>query len=315
MDIARLQYFERVARVRSFTRAAQELHVAQPALSKQVALLERELGAKVFERRGHDISLTQVGQLLLRHVDQVLRAFSVMESDVEDFVRARPVQVVIGASPTASRCLLPAVISRFALEYPHIALVIATKPSDRLLQDVADGRLDLAIGAVAAVAAEVKFQRVLDEDFALVISPSHPWADRSKVRFRELRNVDLVVPPMGLWYRDVVAPACARHGFSLKTRVELGDYETMRRLIRDGVGVGLMPRLGADESLVAVRVVEPELCRAVGWMHLASRPPFGPMAAFQELLQAHVAEHLQQMAIPRRAAEAAGAKQRARRAS
>jgi DNA-binding transcriptional LysR family regulator len=265
-DLTRLRYFERVARLSSFTRAAEELNLAQPALSKQIAAIERELGEKVFERSGRSITLTQTGRLLLSHTDRILEEFKKLQVEMGDFVQLSRTELRIGATRTISEYVLPNVIKPFLQQHPNVDLLIDTKGSDELAQDLVEGRLDAAISVLPVFHPRLQDETLFTEEFVLAVPRAHRWASRDELRFSELRDVPVILPTVGRWYRDIVGPACKQHGFRLKPRVELASYETIARLVESGVGVALVPSIAVGRGTVGVRITHPVLRRSIGWI-------------------------------------------------
>src|SRR5919202_2585098 len=139
MDITRLRYFERVARLAIFTRAAEDLHVAQPALSKQIAALEQEIGDRLFERVGHSIILTPAGRRLLEHTEAVLQAFARLETDMVAPTGTAYTQLHIGASPSLADTLLPGVVAACVRQPPSVQIVVKAGLITSLTEELVEG--------------------------------------------------------------------------------------------------------------------------------------------------------------------------------
>jgi DNA-binding transcriptional LysR family regulator len=145
MELRQLVYFERVAELGSFTRAAQSLHLVQPALSQQVAALEREVGLPLFHRGARGVRLTEAGERLLPYARRVLGELERARQAVDELRQIRTGRVALGLPPSATLSLLPAILEQYRERYPAVEVQIVEEMTDELVQQLVDGRLDLAL--------------------------------------------------------------------------------------------------------------------------------------------------------------------------
>jgi DNA-binding transcriptional LysR family regulator len=285
MDITRLRYFERVARLASFTRAAEDLHVAQPALSKQIAALEHEIGDRVFERvGGHSIILTQTGQRLLAHTEAVLEAFVRLETEMVAANGTAYTQLQIGASPSFAETLLPGVVAAFVRQHPSVQVVIKTGLITSLTDDLVEGRLDGAIGVLPNMNRLLRDELLFEEEYVLLMPARHEWAARTTVSFSELRDRPIILPTNLRRFPDYLAPALAQHGFRLRARVESASYALIKELVRADVGIAMVPQIVCDSSLPWAGIVDPRITRQVGWLERDGAPNMPSRSTFKALL-------------------------------
>lgn len=288
MDITRLRYFERVARLASFTRAAEDLHVAQPALSKQIAALEQEIGARLFERvGGHAIILTQAGQRLLAHTEAVLEAFVRLESEMVAPSGTAFTQVQIGASPSAAESLLPEVVAECMRLHPAVQIVVKTGLITSLTEDLVEGRLDAAIGVLPGMHRLLRDELLFEEEYVLLMPADHEWAARGSVSFAELRDRPIMLPTNLRQFPDYLGPALAQHGFRLRATVESASYALLKALVKSGVGMAMVPQIVCDGSLPSARISDPCITRQVGWLERDGAADMPGRATFKALLMQH----------------------------
>jgi DNA-binding transcriptional LysR family regulator len=291
MDITRLRYFERVARLASFTRAAEDLHVAQPALSKQIAALEHEIGDRLFERiGGHTIILTETGKRLLLHTEAVLEAFVRLETDLVAPNGTAHTQLQIGASPSFVETLLAGVIADCVRLHPSVQVVVKTGLITSLTDDLVEGRLDAAIGVLPNMHRLLRDELLFEEEYVLLVPSEHEWASRRQVDFAELRDQPMLLPTNMRRFPDYLAPALEQHGFRLRARVESASYALLKELVRGGAGVAIVPRIVSDGSLPCARIAEPRITRQVGWLEREGAPELPSRNTFRELLRARCRE-------------------------
>ncbi|MDQ3809635.1 MAG: LysR family transcriptional regulator, partial [Chloroflexota bacterium] len=145
MEVHQLAYFESVSRHLHFTRAAEELHVAQPSVSQQIRKLEHELGTPLFHRMKRHVALTEAGALFLRHARAILQQMEEARVEVQELSGLRKGRLAVGAPPSVGTHLFPRALAAFSRQHPGIALTFREGGSRTLLQLLEDGELDLAV--------------------------------------------------------------------------------------------------------------------------------------------------------------------------
>jgi DNA-binding transcriptional LysR family regulator len=288
MDLIRLRYFERVARLASFTRAAEELHVAQPALSKHVAALEREFGRRVFERAGHSIILTDAGRRLLAHTERLLEDYARLQVEMGQLSgSASYTQLRVGASHTIADHLLSGVVATFAQQHPRVQLMVESNLSHDLTKGLVEGRLEAVIGVLPSFDRLVNEEMLFEEEYVLMLPPNHTWKGRREVTFGELREEPVIVVPNLRGHRDFMAAACRLHGFRPPIRAEVTSHDLIATMVRAGVAPALVPSVTLDASLSWTHIVEPKITRQIGWMERRGSPSTEARRIFHELLVQH----------------------------
>ena len=267
MELRQLESFVAVAEEAHFTRAASRLHVAQPALSQQIRAFERELGVELFERTSRSVRLTPAGTALLPQARRALAAAddarrAAVEQSLEP---AGPVR--LGVTPTTGAHLLPARLAAFARAHPRVELLLREGGALALEEELASGRIDLAVITLPPHHDGLQTATLLSEELLLAVAPDHPLAARSEVALEELAAEPFVLYREGYGLRDAVLSACRLAGFTPRVALDGGETETVLRLCAAGLGVTLVPPLALDGGAsrpAAVPLAPPRPRRTLG---------------------------------------------------
>jgi len=267
MELQQLRYFVAVAESGKFTEAANDLHVAQPSVSKQVRKLEAELGAILLERRRAGVALTDAGAILLPWAKRVLADLDGARAEVAGLATLERGRLSVGATPSLSTVLLPRVLAAFHAEHPGITLSVVEAGSRDLVDRLAAGDLDLAL-VILPVPHEELFETtpLIREELVLAVAKKHPLARRKTVRVSDLRGVPLVMFRDGYDLRSATITACEQAGFHPTFAIEGAEMDGVLRMAAAGVGVAVVPSMVVERGgpLVPVRISQPTLARSVG---------------------------------------------------
>ena len=293
MELRQLLYFERVAELGSFTRAAQSLHLVQPALSQQVAALEREVGLPLFHRQARGVRLTEAGERLLPYARRVLGEVGRAQQALGQLAELRTGRVALGLTPSATLSLLPEILERYRALYPAVEVQIVEEMTDTLVEQVVDGRLDLALVSFPIEDTHLQTRPLFDEQLALVVPPNHRLASAETVNLAELADAPWILPYRRHGARALVEAACQQAGFSLQVAIELSGLGPIKALVQRGVGISILPPAIVDNEvrlglLRTVRVRHPTLVRTVGLARRRGEHPT-PAAAAMEAVIAEIA--------------------------
>ncbi|MGI8550003.1 MAG: LysR substrate-binding domain-containing protein [Dehalococcoidia bacterium] len=290
MELRQLRYFVAVAERRHFTAAAQALHLAQPALSQQIRLLEREVGVELFDRSGHRVRLTAAGEAFLPRAQRVLVEVQAAAVELGEFAGLLRGRVVVGALPSLAEHQLPPLLADFHARYPGLELVIREENTTELLSLVRAGAIDL--GFVHQLAAEpppadILLEELFTEDLVAVFAPGHRLAGHDPVSLEVLRDYPLLCSKPGSALRQTVLQACMRLGITPQIRFESGGTASVRALAAAGLGVAILPRSDADAvgPSVAWSPLTPLLRRTVALALTANR--YQPVAVRAFVTLAH----------------------------
>jgi LysR family nitrogen assimilation transcriptional regulator len=293
MDLKQLEYFVRVAELGSFTRAAQALDVAQPALSRQVRLLEVELRQNLLVRNGRGANPTEAGNLLLAHARGILHQVERAREELGRVRGALAGRVAIGLPPSLSRVLAVPLMRAFRQQLPQASVSICEGLSVNMQEWLATGRLDIAVLYNAQPAAELDVSPLLEEDLVLVQArpaglPQDP--PPGPVSLSEIAPLPLVIPSRPNAIRMQVEAALANIGLRPTVALEIDGVAAILDLVADGAGAALLSRNAVSSSIrpsaFQVRaIVDPPLRTRLSLAVSAQRPSTLTQQAAMALLK------------------------------
>ncbi|MFE1921284.1 LysR family transcriptional regulator [Streptomyces asoensis] len=241
MELRQLEYFVAVAEVQNFTRAAERVRISQSGVSAQIRRLERELGAELFDRSARTVTLTVAGKAALRHARAALAAAEAVGQavgEVTGLVRGRiGVGMVIGCTLTP----LFDALSAFHRAHPGVEIALLEDNSDRLVEQVRSGALDLALVGTATAAPDgLEALTIVSERLVAAAPPGHPLVARERVTLRDLTGCPLVCMPPGTGLRTVFDLACAAQGLSPPIALQASAADAVADLAARGLGVAVL---------------------------------------------------------------------------
>ncbi|MHA6764100.1 LysR family transcriptional regulator [Streptacidiphilus sp. PAMC 29251] len=243
MELRQLEYFVAVAEECHFTRAARRLQVAQSGLSASIRSLERELGAALFLRSTRSVELTAAGQALLVEARRALSATDAAKDAVAAVQGLLRGSLSIGSLQCLHVVHLPAVLARFAADYPGLEIRLRQGGSNELTEQVRTGRLDIAFVSRPARCPESLLVDLLDaEPLVLACHPGHPFAARAQVDPAELREERFIDFEPDWGTRDLADQVLAAAGVDRRVALEVTDVHSLLDLVVSGLGVALVPQ-------------------------------------------------------------------------
>ncbi|MEU7411880.1 LysR substrate-binding domain-containing protein [Streptomyces sp. NPDC042638] len=241
MELRQLEYFVAVAEEQSFTRAAERVHISQSGVSAQIRQLERELGAELFDRSARTVTLTVAGKAALEHARAALAAAGAVGQavgEVTDLIRGRlTVGMVIGCTLTP----LFDALAAFHQAHPRVEITLLEDNSDRLVEGVRTGAVDLAlIGAATATPDGLDALTIISERLTAAVPAGHPLAERRRVTLRDLIAYPIVCMPPGTGIRTVFDRACAAQGLQPAIALQASAADAIADLAARGLGVAVL---------------------------------------------------------------------------
>lgn len=290
MEVHQLTYFESVSRHLHFTRAAEELNVAQPSVSQQIRKLEVELGTPLFHRMKRRVTLTEAGELFLRHTRAILQQLEEARVEVQELSGLRKGSLAVGAPPSVGTHLLPKTLAAFSRKHPGISLTFREGGSRTLVKLLEDGELDLAVVIQPIRHPVLETLPLLEEELLLAVPRNHKLAKngKSRVKLAQLANEPFVLLREGAYdIRDQTLGACRKVGFEPNVALDGGEMDSVLRFVAEGLGVAILPEMvmGDVDPLtgpLAVRLHAPRLTRT---LVLARRRDRYFSAAAQEFMR------------------------------
>ena len=241
LTLRQFEVFLAVARAQSFRRAAEILHLSQPALSQHVAELERVLGARLLDRLGRRVTLTEAGRILEDHALRVFSTLASARESIGELSGIRRGSLLVGASTTPGIYLMPALMSAFEREYPGISVDLRIANSRVIEEQVRANELDLGVvgGHGLRAGEECLAAGVLDE-LVLIVPPGHPWARRPRLDPARLSQERLLTREEGSATRLVTERALLQGGVKIGRTMELGHTEAIKQAVMAGLGVAFV---------------------------------------------------------------------------
>jgi DNA-binding transcriptional LysR family regulator len=245
IDVRRLKVLREVAARGSFSAAADALAFTQPAVSRQIATLEAEAGARLVDRTARGVRLTPAGELLLDHAEAILGRLAAAESQLEALAELDAGRLRLGSFATASATLTALAIAAFAEAHPGIELRLVEGRSNETLPLLAAGEIDLAVvtdaGADdAPVPPDVKLERLMDDPFYVAMPQHHPLVDATDLRMEDLRDETWIE---GRHCADALMAAAHGAGFEPRIAFDAAEWIGKQGLVAAGVGITLIPSL------------------------------------------------------------------------
>lgn len=286
MELRHLRYFEAVARHSHVTRAAAELHIAQPALSKQISQLEHELGVALFDRVGRNVRLTEAGEALLPHARAVMAQVEAARAEMAERIGLRKGRATVGAPPTVGNQLLPTVLAAFNKRYAGIELRLHEAGVQTLLDLLETGLTDVAVVTLPVDDEHITVLPLFTEEMVIAVWRGHRLADRSAVTISELADEPWVLSPENYELREAALSACERAGFSPRVVLDGGETDTLLRFVASGLGIALVPRLAVQGAadLIPLKVSDQQLQRSLGVVWRGDRVASPAARALREFL-------------------------------
>jgi LysR family transcriptional activator of glutamate synthase operon len=288
VELRQLVYFEAVVRSGGFTRAAESLRIAQPAVSAQIRRLEAELGTPLLTRTTRRLSLTAAGELFLLRARRILDELDAARGDLADLAAVLRGHVALAATEILGSIDLPAALAAFHSRYPGVTLRLRTDLITELLTALDTGEVDLVVGPIHAnLGSRYASQVLVDEQLVMITPLGHPIAGHIPVSLAQLRDDPFVCLPNGSGLRTILTTATAAAGFEARVQFETGSPTSIRELVAAGLGVALLARSAAQAPGPPVAVSElanPPAHPPVGLIHRHDRPLTPAAAAFRRHL-------------------------------
>lgn len=267
-DISDLQAFRAVADLGSFRKAAESIHISQPAFSRRIDKLEEALGVRLLERTTRRVNLTTVGRDFDRQLRQILDALDTTLLGIRGVSATRMGEVTVACVPSAVNYFLSGVIAQYHRRYPKIRVKILDENANAVLTAVADGEADFGVNFVGTNENEVDFEPLLEERFVAACRRDHPLAKKSRITWKQLAKYDFISVSKSSGNRLLMDQALAGIKDIPQSMYETRHGTTVIGLVEAGLGVAVVPSLtmpAADHPLlVSVPLTDPIVTRKMG---------------------------------------------------
>jgi len=255
MDLKPLKFFVAVAEQGSFTRAAEQLRLAQPAISIAIRKLEEEVGLQLLNRKDRSITLTAAGAVFLQHAKTILGQVKTAQRAMDEMKELVRGEVSIGLPTMLGSYYFPRVISEFIRQHPTLNFSVKEHGTRTLQRMIADGELDLGVVVTENVPENLEVRPFLQQEMVVCVPPGHPFASRASVGFADFAAEPLVLFKEGYFQRDVIARVSRQADLPPHIIFETNLLPLIKQMVRRGVGISTLLEMviADDPDLVAVK--------------------------------------------------------------
>lgn len=241
MDILHLSYFLEVARQKSFTKAAQNLHVSQPTISKVIKTLENEMNVTLLERTGKEVVLTDAGKAVLKRAQDVVSEFQNLTTELDDVFNLKKGEITIGLPPMVGSRFFPKVIGHYRHAYPMIQIKLNEVGSKQIEAGVDEGLLDLGVIAQPATMGGFGTFSFVNEVLQIVMCPDHPLAVYESLSLSELKDEPFVLYKENFSLYDHIMDQCQKRGFRPEVACQSSQWDFIVEMVGAKLGIALIP--------------------------------------------------------------------------
>ncbi len=253
VDIRQLQVFMAVWETGSFSHAAQRVHLTQPTVSGHIRSLEDQVGTRLFDRNGRDVTPTKAGELLYPYARQILRLQTQATREISLFLGKEKGSLEIGGSNIPGQYILPVLVGHFKKNHPDIQLMLRIGDTASITAAVASGELELGIVGAVLQRKALSFKACFEDEMVLVVPPGHPLARKQEIPLADLKDEPFIVRERGSGTRFATECALEATGelglHGLKIIAEMGSTEAIRQAVKAGLGCAIVSRRAVEDDL------------------------------------------------------------------
>jgi DNA-binding transcriptional LysR family regulator len=290
----RLQVFHTVARLLSFTKAAETLHMTQPAVTFQIRQLEEFFNTRLFDRTHNKISLTEAGTRVYEYADRILSLYGEMENKVRELTGDVSGIVIIGASTTIAEYVLPSLLNEFKSGHPNINIRLKVSNSDGIVHMVEDNSIDVGIVESPITNKNLAVEVCWYDKLVCICPPNHPLAKKSAIRVEDLNGVPFVCREEGSGTREYINEYLHRHHqqlHDLNVSLEVGNPEAVKSAVEAGFGVSIVSQATVIKELklgtLAALPLDPPLERPFSIVYQRQKFRLRAMEEFMKFARDH----------------------------
>lgn len=282
-----LEYFRRVAQLQHFTKAAESLFISQPALSRSISKLEKELGVPLFERQGRSVKLNRYGKMFLEKVNLAMNILEEGKLELKNAIHPISGNISISFIYTLGTDLVPELISQYRLKYPNVTFQLFQNTANKIMEQLETTEIDVCLTMNPDYHPDIHCMPLFPEELFVIVPKTHPLAKRKEIKLIEIADEPFISFKKGVGLRVVADRLCREAGFVPNIMFESQEPGTVTGMVSAGLGVGLVPKNKGMENynITCLRVTEPTCSRMIyiAWKKRAFTPK--------------VAEHFRQFVI------------------
>jgi DNA-binding transcriptional LysR family regulator len=252
IDFRHLETFCRVADLKSFSKAADDLFITQPTVSGHILALEQSLSLRLFDRNGRDTRLTKAGEMFLRYATKILTSRKDLLNALSEFSQGIRGELSLGASTIPGEYLLPKLLSGFKKGYPHLTLSLKIADTKEIVDYVLQGNVEVGMTGAKLNHNSLLYEKYADDEIIVVGPSDHPLAKKRKINFEDLSKEPWIVREEGSGTRMAVEKALRKKGRSLQQLnevIEMGSTSSMKEGVKARLGLAFISKRAAEEEL------------------------------------------------------------------
>ena len=253
--LKQIKLFEAVARLGSYTRAAEEVNLTQPAVSIQLKGLEEIVGLALFEQVGRSVSLTEAGQTLMKHARAIIDEFDALSAEVDDLKGVRRGSLRISTVTTVNY-FSPILLRTFCERHPGITVSMGVANRQELLRELAENTVNMVIMGRPPENEDLQAEPFLENALVIVAPPDHPLAKKKSISLTDLSDQVFLMREPGSGTRGAMERFMAEHRINVTTSIEVGSAEAIKQSVQAGLGLALISRDAVELEVKSGRLVE-----------------------------------------------------------
>ncbi|WP_141529515.1 LysR family transcriptional regulator, partial [Bacillus sp. AFS001701] len=289
-ELRELEYFIAICEELHFTRAAEKLGISQPALSRQMRALEDRLGVRLFDRLGKKIAITEAGKILQEESEKIFSNIKYIYEQIGELQKVKRGKLIIGAMSEELSQLASVIFLEIHRMHPYLQMKIIM--SDNIEDRVIQNEIDIALTHMPLENEQLTNIPLYNEEFYLVVPFDHHLAEREKVDFEEIKDIQLVLSPKNHNCRKLIDDTATSMGFVFKPIIELTDVNSILSIVKAGIGATILPNTlltsENSETLKVIKIVNPVITKEIAIVHHKEKYIGSAARNFIDLLVAYV---------------------------
>ncbi|PGY09945.1 LysR family transcriptional regulator [Bacillus sp. AFS031507] len=265
MEFLQLQYFQTVARLEHMTKAAEELQIAQPSLSKTIARLEEDLGVPLFDRKNRQLRLNDYGKLFLDRVNRIFLELNEGKREIAERAHQKQTQITLAVSIPR---VLPELLSSFLKLFPEIKFQQVLESTSSMKSRLEKAEIDFGISSVPIEGTDIVWEPLMTEEIYLIVPPDHHLSRREEIFLNEVKDEPIIGMNTGFGFRNLTDEFCRKAGFVPNIAFEGDEPGVIGDLVKQGLGIAFIPEISwlhhTNPFPNKLRIIEPKCQRTIG---------------------------------------------------
>jgi DNA-binding transcriptional LysR family regulator len=252
LDIHQLEIFTKVAKLKSFSKAAQEMYLTQPTVSQHISSLENYLGIKLLDRLGKGVALTKAGEILYPYAKQMTALRGEAQQALDHFMGKKTGHLVLGASTIPGEYILPPLLGQFKTLYPEIRITLRIGDTEEIVTELLGGTIEFGIIGAKIIHTRLKYSHFVEDELIVVVPKGHRWWQKKSIDVQELADEPFIMREEGSGTRISMEKRLHKLGVSsddLKIIAEVGSTTAVKQAIKSDLGISLISERAVEEEI------------------------------------------------------------------